>query len=38
CDAGQPISPDSPYWWAQTRINLTIYLIQRELYNLTDRI
>ncbi|CAF4752935.1 unnamed protein product [Rotaria sp. Silwood1] len=38
CDAGQPVSPDSRYWWAQTKLHLTTYLIQREPYHLTDGI
>jgi hypothetical protein len=36
CEAGQPVSADSRYWWAQTKIHLTTYLIQREPYHLTD--
>ena len=30
------MSADSPYWWAQTKVHLTTYLIQREPYHLTD--
>ena len=36
CEAGQPVSNDSPFWWAQTKSHLTTYLIQRESYHLTD--
>lgn len=36
CEAGQPVSSESPYWWAQTKVHLTTYLIQREPYHLTD--
>jgi len=38
CDAGQPVSSDSRYWWAQTKMHLITYLIQREPYHLTDGI
>jgi hypothetical protein len=38
CEAGQPVSSDSLYWWAQTKIHLTTYLVQREPYHLTDGI
>ncbi len=36
CDAGQPVCSDSWYWWAQTKVHLTTYLIQRSPYHLTD--
>ena len=38
CEAGQPVSSDSRYWWAQTKEHLTTYLIQREPFHLTDGI
>ncbi|CAF1347298.1 unnamed protein product [Rotaria sordida] len=38
CDAGQPVSSDSRYWWAKTKLHFTTYLIQREPYHLTDGI
>ncbi|UJR29720.1 hypothetical protein I4U23_017269 [Adineta vaga] len=37
-DAGQPVTSDSHYWWAQTKLHLITYLIQREPYHLTDGI
>jgi hypothetical protein len=30
------VSSESRYWWAQTKVHLTTYLIQREPYHLTD--
>ncbi len=36
CDAGQPVSSDSHYFWAQTKMHLTTYLLQRSPYHLTD--
>ncbi len=38
CDQGEPVSSNSPYWWAKTKMHLTTYLIQREPYHLTDGI
>ncbi|CAF3326590.1 unnamed protein product [Rotaria sp. Silwood2] len=35
-EAGQPATSDSRYWWAQTKLHLTTYLIQRQPYHLTD--
>ncbi|UJR19996.1 hypothetical protein I4U23_023130 [Adineta vaga] len=36
CEAGQPVSSDSIFWWAQTKLHLTTYLIQHAPYHLTD--
>jgi hypothetical protein len=36
CDAGEPVSSQSRYWWAQTKLHFISYLIQREPYHLTD--
>jgi len=38
CESGQPVSSDSRYWWAQTKVHLTTYLIQRSPFHLTDGI
>ncbi|CAF0896752.1 unnamed protein product [Adineta steineri] len=37
-DAGQPVDENSYYWWAETKLHLITYLIQREPYHLTDGI
>ncbi|CAF1621829.1 unnamed protein product, partial [Adineta ricciae] len=37
-DEGQPVTSESRYWWAQTKLHLITYLIQRQPYHLTDGI
>lgn len=38
CEQGEPVGETSRYWWAQTRVHLMQYFIQREPYHLTDGI
>ncbi|CAF1046730.1 unnamed protein product, partial [Didymodactylos carnosus] len=35
-EAGMPVDSNSQYWWAQTKLHLATWLMQREPFHLTD--